>query len=664
MNIIKKLTALLLALLLLFAYACGNGSDTVPDNNDPIDAGNTDTPDEPTDPVVEPEPANPVEPTDPTEPADPADPTEPAEPETPVIIPSLLDNAQVTGEFFNTYYVPNDIIEQTRGVNIQQYGDYLLVSNYEVKDTGNTYVLRMVSLVDGTVAAEIAVPSSGFMTLQVNDSYIGIVDPDEEKVRIYDNRLNLISEYDVDKHPDDFSIYLSCDMHSVYHIGWEKGISVTSLDTMQTTDVLTGITEVYVRNQTYEHVIISYIDLVTQRRTASRLNLATGEIEKLPTTKDTISAQSCDGAWLLTDGSTWGKFVLIRNGEKSYFDWAENRVDLLSPNAHLMTMSGDGKSMQLYDLDGGYVSKCTINISELGYVGSDLLWSDLYGGYFFLYFDGRGSGKLFFWDCDVQTEGENLPLRAEADSAIGKTAPKECYDRAAALSEKYGIKINIADLCRYDYSSFTSYAVSDPVFINEALDVIESALSKYPEGFLDQLKFDNITSLEFELVGGLRSTDTSTYEGIYSALAYRNNDVYYVAFDLYLIREKTVFHELCHLIDAKLEFDASLRADAVFDEQEWLKLQPEGFVYAETYGSLPQYVWKYVNSGYFISDYSCRYPGEDRAKMFENAMLGNTVEFENRPGLLAKLEYYCRCIRDAFDTQNWPQTTQWEQILK
>jgi hypothetical protein len=84
----------------------------------------------------------------------------------------------------------------------------------------------------------------------------------------------------------------------------------------------------------------------------------------------------------------------------------------------------------------------------------------------------------------------------------------------------------------------------------------------------------------------------------------------------------------------------------------------------ESYGNLPQGIWKYVNSGYFIDDYSCRYPGEDRAKIMENAILGKTGHFENSPKLVEKLRYYCNCIRDAFNTEGWPEVTEWEKILK
>jgi hypothetical protein len=37
--------------------------------------------------------------------------------------------------------------------------------------------------------------------------------------------------------------------------------------------------------------------------------------------------------------------------------------------------------------------------------------------------------------------------------------------------------------------------------------------------------------------------------------------------------------------------------------------------------------------------------------------------FENAQVLTEKLDYYCRCIRDAFDTSGWPDTVLWEQYL-
>ena len=45
-------------------------------------------------------------------------------------------------------------------------------------------------------------------------------------------------------------------------------------------------------------------------------------------------------------------------------------------------------------------------------------------------------------------------------------------------------------------------------------------------------------------------------------------------------------------------------------------------------------------------------------------MLLKREVFEANPRLLPKLQYYCDCIRDSFDTTNWPQVLPWEQLLQ
>ena len=91
---------------------------------------------------------------------------------------------------------------------------------------------------------------------------------------------------------------------------------------------------------------------------------------------------------------------------------------------------------------------------------------------------------------------------------------------------------------------------------------------------------------------------------------------------------------------------------------------PEGFAYAETYQDLSDStIWPYVNSGYFVNDYACRYATEDRATMMEMAMMGNDFIYDINPHLRDKLSYYSECIRDCFNTDGWPESTTWENIL-
>jgi hypothetical protein len=114
------------------------------------------------------------------------------------------------------------------------------------------------------------------------------------------------------------------------------------------------------------------------------------------------------------------------------------------------------------------------------------------------------------------------------------------------------------------------------------------------------------------------------------------------------------------VIDKHLQWDASLRPQALFSEEAWLSLQPEGFRYADSYVDMSDATAGYENSGYFVSRYSMTFPTEDRATLMAVMMSDKTVLQEN-PGMAEKMRYYAACIRDCFDTEGWPETTLWEQ---
>ena len=136
-------------------------------------------------------------------------------------------------------------------------------------------------------------------------------------------------------------------------------------------------------------------------------------------------------------------------------------------------------------------------------VGSDLVWSGYWEGYFFTDFMDS-SCRLMFWDVNAQCEGEDLQM-----APLGETQQSQpvveasLYERAAQLSRRFGVDIRIAEQCSLDYSHYDSYAMTDPVFIRDALDVLEEGLGKYPEGFFRQLTYGSIESIRIELVGGL-----------------------------------------------------------------------------------------------------------------------------------------------------------------
>ena len=205
-----------------------------------------------------------------------------------------------------------------------------------------------------------------------------------------------------------------------------------------------------------------------------------------------------------------------------------------------------------------------------------------------------------------------------------------------------------------------------------ALDTLDFAFSKYPEGFFEQLKHDSYTSIEIHVQGAL-AKDISTEDTIYISQAfvsYEDSKIilamdgrgdYYE--NINPILEQAIYHEVSHMIDRKLEFYSQYNADSsAYSEDGWCSLNPAGFVYSYDYNTCYD-AYKPEYRAYFVDDYSCSFSTEDRARIMEYAAIGSTDTFINKPGLIEKLDYYCNGIRDAFDTTGWPEETIWEETL-
>ena len=75
---------------------------------------------------------------------------------------------------------------------------------------------------------------------------------------------------------------------------------------------------------------------------------------------------------------------------------------------------------------------------------------------------------------------------------------------------------------------------------------------------------------------------------------------------------------------------------------------------------MPADILAYSDSGYFIRDYAMTYPTEDRATLMAAAMTQDD-RFEGSPQMQEKMRFYAQCIREAFQTTLWPETTAWER---
>lgn len=340
---------------------------------------------------------------------------------------------------------------------------------------------------------------------------------------------------------------------------------------------------------------------------------------------------------------------------------AANRLLPLEDGRYLYR---NGRAVTVYESDGTFLCYgmfSLLNDPPETPVASDLVWSDQRQGYFFIDHPEDGE-QLIFLDPSTGMDGIDMKL-TEEPAPEGTVLPQELYERAAALSARFRVDLRIADQCQLDYNTFRSKSFQDPQKVSEALDILEQALEKYPDGYLEQLKYGSIRRIRIELVADLRPDADADVSSTAAAFSRERKREYLIVLDGDVLKETNLHHELAHVADKRIAMSCALREDALFREEEWMALQPEGFVYADSYRDISDDVTAFYGSGYFARDYACVSASEDKATMMETAIMGRADIYGRNPHLLPKLAYYCACIRDSFDDSGWPETVVWEQLL-
>ena len=601
-------------------------------------------------------PSSPV--TEPTPTTEPVISTETTLPEAQPGIP-LLDMGETSGESGNLLYIPNPHVESMICPEICLYGNSLLM--YEHTFEG-VLQLKRISLEDGSLLAQASYRVTPAATVQIGNGHIGLCDSGSSQVLILNDTLELETTYTVPLEGE--SWHLNQELQTLYVFVFDKGLLSYDLGTGQTYWMLDNAAFVRDYGVGSSYVLFSYTDRADQRTYNRCLNLSTATMETLPL--DGIVCSGCRSGeqWLLQQDIASGSYVLVNQEEAVAFTWPEGLVELLPGRRQLLITDGNYRELYVYDLEGNFLSRCTLSQTEYASVGTDLVWSGYWQGYFFRdTYDN--AAHLMFWDTGISQEGENLSVTPLGTAQTPEPLlDKELYQRAQELSQRYGLDIRIAEQCALDYSHYQAEALADPYWVRHALDILELALEKYPEGFFRQLPFGELSEIRIELVANIRGQDNMDSHPVFvGGFAQAVSDHYLIVFDGLSFDTQTVYHEFSHVIDKRLEWDASLRPQALFSEETWLSLQPEGFRYAYSYIDMPDAIAAYENSGYFVSSYAMTFPTEDRATLMSLIMSDKTVLQEN-PGMAEKMRYYAACIRDCFDTEGWPETTLWEQVMQ
>lgn len=285
--------------------------------------------------------------------------------------------------------------------------------------------------------------------------------------------------------------------------------------------------------------------------------------------------------------------------------------------------------------------------------------------------DGTLTPILWDYGSDTLTGRETETL-----TMLQPETYSDATEQAVRMSEQYGVYIYTGEaVLDAPISDYTLSVCDDADGIDAALDALEEAFSRYPEGYLAQLGGDDTRAICFYLSGTMTPTDPSQSISNPGGLACQVGDLEIIALDADgYVRVQDVIHELTHILDHQLWL--------ALDEDAWNSMNPEGFEYHYAYIDEDgvSYEWgdttytadgsAYYNgdveSVYFVDAYSTTYPTEDRARLMEY-LLADPDSGPNHwfasSHIQEKLTWYFALIRAEFDTTGRPEQTVWEAEL-
>ncbi len=551
----------------------------------------------------------------------------------------------------NLWYIHCSDVEEMVSPSMYLFGDDLLFCSPE----GSGTALKLISIETGEVIGKYQFDGAN-ANVQIVDERIILTDPVIGKVIILNKLLTPAASYELTPKGDFWSV---CTKENEVYIFSSGGITRKPLsDDEKSSKLLSDVTELCVLNINANFISFSYSD-TDEKRQFAIFNSLTGEIKFLPIKTSATTLDSYKKIRLLYSPKVG--YTIVDDADIKSCDFSDGSLRLTSAGDILAVQNN---SLAIYSpADGAFISHCAFDDTFLG----SLTYYNNEEGCFFLTTDSSGKPRLMFWKTSVNIDGEPLEMSDTGILDQNDLSMDQLKVYAKQLEKKYGILMHIGDDILLEYPEYTITPLNDPSMIAYSMSLVESALEKYPDGFLGQLKFDEVKHVRFDIVGGV--SHKSGTDGIddVGGLANQQGNTYMIVLNADYFNEEVIYHELSHVIDNKLLYDSFDREDALYSEEKWLSLQPKGFDFDYSYLNYPDFpssLAKYEYSGYFLTPYSMTYPTEDRAVILASAMNGNVDDFNANPKAYDKLDYYSKCIRDAFDTTGWPAETSWETMLK
>lgn len=321
-------------------------------------------------------------------------------------------------------------------------------------------------------------------------------------------------------------------------------------------------------------------------------------------------------------------------------------------NAAVGCLQAEELRLNYYDLTTGKIT-ASVSLQGLEEPGS---------------FTGDGQGFVWFTAYDPVQQQDVLYRWTVADSPAEDPAVyispmytpenpdaaglQACRDMAQRMEDMFGVDVNI-DLA--DIPVPDGYALEGEFHVQafrKGLIRLESIFTGFPQNFFRTLTEGRASGkLHIGLV-------RSIAEGV-DALHYRVGSDAYIVIALGEGFEQSFYHELYYVIDSKV-----IGNSTVYDS--WSSLNPYGFDYDYDYDSYADRTdSRYLegSSRAFIDSFSMTFPTEDRARIFEYAMMAGNEAYFQSDIMQEKLETICTGIRKAFGLKKDERLCPWAQYL-
>ena len=379
------------------------------------------------------------------------------------------------------------------------------------------------------------------------------------------------------------------------------------------------------------------------------LSERTGEV--LDQTED-VTVLGADGdLYFCRLGSEW--IYGWGNSQPRNFWAAEDAqiFPLLSGEA-VVTVSGaeSGAVLDCFNLKTG---KRTATLEVEADAIEAMTWLDGY-----VYF--TDSSRLYCWDLAqtaVEDTADYMSFRYTREDP-DEDGLQRYLDQAANMQKFYHVNIILwEDVAAVQPDNYSFVAEYIPENYADCFTFLRDALSGFSGNFFYRAAdWTESGMLNIVLVSDI-VTDVADTHPAHDGIQYLLNGNAYIVLELDGDLQSSFYHMLGHIIDIEVMSNSTVL-------YEWSDVNPAKFSYDNNYDSYEnRKSTKYLSGSkqYFIDSFSMSFPVEDRATIFEYAMMDGNGEHFASKYMQVKLRRGCNGIREAFGLKG--SSYPWEQYL-